>query len=110
MKHLKELREKNQLSQQKLASIINVSQQSIYKYENGLAEPDFNTLIDLADFFNTSVDYLIGNTDIYRKYEHLNKEELSDIEYEMIKEFRKLPTDLKKLLILYAKKYNTKNT
>ena len=63
MKHLKELREKKHLSQQKLASIINVSQQSIYKYENDLAEPDFKTLMDLADFFDTSVDYIIGNTD-----------------------------------------------
>lgn len=108
LKHLKTLREKNHLSQQKLASIINVSQQSIYKYENGLAEPDFKTLIDLADYFETSVDYLIGNTNICRKYEHLNDEKLSDIELEMIKEFRKLPTDLKDILIIYAKKYNTK--
>ena len=89
--------------------MINVSQQSIYKYENGLAEPDIKTLIDLADYFNTSVDYLIGNTNICRKYEHLNEEELSDIEFEMIKEFRELPADLKSILISYAKKYNSKS-
>lgn len=108
MKNLKVLREKNQLSQQKLASIINVSQQSIYKYEKDLAEPDFKTLIDLADYFDTSVDYLIGNTDIDRKYEHLNEAELSDIEHEFITEFRKLPRDMRDLLLSFAKKYNNK--
>lgn len=108
MKHLKELRETKKLSQQKLASIINVSQQSIYKYENNLAEPDFKTLMDLADFFDTSVDYIIGNTDIPRKYEHLNKTDLSDLEYETIIEFRKLSTDMKKLIITLMKSYNNK--
>ena len=35
----------------------------IYYYENQITEPDITTLINLADYFNTSVDYLIGNTD-----------------------------------------------
>lgn len=108
MKHLRELREEKKLSQQKLASIVNVSQQSIYKYENGLAEPDFKTLTDLAKYFDISVDYLIGNTDIKRKYEHLNDEQLSDLEYEMVVEFRKLPNDMKHILLSYASKFNSK--
>lgn len=44
MKNLKILREEFGLSQQKLADLFNLSQQSIYKYENDLAEPDFQTL------------------------------------------------------------------
>ena len=43
MKRLKELREKKGISQQKLANEFNLSQQSIYKYENDLAEPDIST-------------------------------------------------------------------
>ncbi|MDE7058384.1 MAG: helix-turn-helix domain-containing protein [Lachnospiraceae bacterium] len=63
MKRLKELRQKQKISQQKLAEHFHISQQSIWKYENGLAEPDICTLIQFADYFQTSVDYLIGHTD-----------------------------------------------
>lgn len=63
MKNLKALRQSKGLSQLKLAEQFNISQQSIYKYENGLAEPDFDTLISLANYFDTSVDYLIGRSD-----------------------------------------------
>lgn len=109
MQNLRKLRENHKLSQQKLASIINVSQQSIYKYENKLAELDFKTLIDLSNYFDTSVDYLIGNTDIDRKYEHLNTEMLSDIELKMVLEFRQLPSDMKNLILEFTKKYNKKS-
>lgn len=61
MKNLKLLRQKYGLSQSDLASILNLSQQSIYKYENGISEPSIETLISLATYFDTSVDYLIGN-------------------------------------------------
>ncbi len=60
LKNLRTLREERGLSQQKLADKFCLSQQSIYKYENGLAEPDFATLKQFASFFNTSIDYLIG--------------------------------------------------
>ena len=62
MKNLKALRLSKKLSQQQLALRLDLSQQTIYKYENGITEPDIATLIKLADYFNTSVDYLIGNT------------------------------------------------
>lgn len=108
VKHLKELREEKKLSQQKLAAIINVSQQSIYKYENGLAEPDFATLKNLANYFDVSVDYLIDNTDIRQKYEHHIDEKLNDLEYRLVTEFRKLPNDLKDTIIYYASRFNEK--
>lgn len=63
MKNLKKLREERNLSQQSLGERFCISQQSIHKYENGYAEPDIEMMIDFADFFHTSVDYLIGHTD-----------------------------------------------
>lgn len=60
MKNLKALRKSRHLSQQKLAEQFGLSQQSIYKYENNLAEPDIETLKKFADFFHVSVDALIG--------------------------------------------------
>ena len=63
VKKLKELRQKRGISQQALAEIIGISQQSINKYENHKIEPDISTLIALADYFDTTVDYIIGRTD-----------------------------------------------
>lgn len=51
------------ISQQKLANQIGISQQSINKYENHSIEPDIATLIAIADYFDTTTDYLIGRTD-----------------------------------------------
>ncbi len=51
------------MSQKELASILKISQQVIYKYENGLAEPELCKLVKIADYFDVSLDYLIGNGD-----------------------------------------------
>ena len=78
--NLKLLRRESGISQQKLADSIGMSQQSINQYENHDTEPDILTLCKLADFFETSVDYLIGHTDIRSHIEptsayHLNADE-----------------------------------
>ncbi|MCR5703055.1 MAG: helix-turn-helix transcriptional regulator [Eubacterium sp.] len=109
MKHLRQLREEKGISQQKLANMVSVSQQSIYKYENGLAEPDFQTLIKLADYFETSVDYLIDYSEIRRKYEELVDVKLSTNEEELIIEYRKLPTHMRQLIQSYINEYNNKS-
>lgn len=62
MENLKKLRLERNLSQQKLAEALGLTQQAIAKYENGKTQPDFDTLMALAEFFHTSVDYLIGYT------------------------------------------------
>lgn len=62
MLRLKELREKNNISQVKLAMDLNLNQNSISRYENSEREADYKTLIALADYFNVSVDYLLGRT------------------------------------------------
>lgn len=62
VKNLKKLRRRKGISQQKLADALGTSQQAINKYENQGSEPDIDMLIAMADFFNTSVDYLVGNT------------------------------------------------
>ncbi|MGN0530228.1 MAG: helix-turn-helix transcriptional regulator [Eubacterium sp.] len=58
--NLKKLRNEFNISQQQLADVIGVSQQSINKYENHNIEPDIETLKNMAKFFNTSIDYLVG--------------------------------------------------
>ena len=55
MENLKVLRKQHNLSQQKLADILHISQQSVYKYENDITSPDLETLIKMADFFKKMV-------------------------------------------------------
>lgn len=50
------------ISQQQLADYMETTQQTIYAYEHGIAEPDIETLIKLAQYFDVSVDYLINHT------------------------------------------------
>ena len=51
-----------------LGKIMGVSQQTINKYETGKTEPDFHMLKTLAEFFHTSIDYLVGYTDNPNSY------------------------------------------
>ena len=60
---LKELRAQRGISQIKLAMDLNVNQNSISRYESGLREPDYNTLIKIADYFKVSIDYLLYRTE-----------------------------------------------
>ena len=60
---LKELRKKKGISQLRLATDLNTTQNTISRYETGEREPGIGELIKLADYFHVSVDYLIGRTD-----------------------------------------------
>ncbi|BBH22328.1 transcriptional regulator [Paenibacillus baekrokdamisoli] len=60
---LTELRNKKGLSQYGLADCLSFSRTQIANYEQGKREPDFATLIKLADFFDVSLDFLIGRSD-----------------------------------------------
>ena len=57
---LKELRLSKGITQRELASIVNLTQQAIAKWERGLAEPDSETLKQLVDFYGVSFDYIFG--------------------------------------------------
>lgn len=107
VKNLKYLRMEKNISQQKLAEIIGVSQQSINKYENHNIEPDIATLILLADYFNTSVDYLIGNTDINHKIQIIEPYDLNSDESALINNYRKLTSpekdSIKNIITIYLK-------
>ena len=108
MKNLKFLRQQKKLSQQKLADYLQLSQQSVYKYENGLAEPDLDTLIRMADFFDTSVDYLIGYSSYERKVQPYTESYLSDVELEHMSAYRTLPKRMRSIVDTLMTEYNQK--
>lgn len=109
MKNLKLLRQKRNISQQKLADLLQLSQQSIYKYENGLAEPDFEILKNMADFFDTSIDYLIGYTNYDQKIQPYKETFLSSEESEHIQAYRSLSPHMRTIINELISEYLNKN-
>ena len=99
VKNLKELRLNKGISQQQLADVIGVSQQSINKYENHKIEPEISVLCSMASYFETSIDYLVGNTDISRKIEITDKYNLNEAEKRCIDSFRLLNKEKKECII-----------
>lgn len=65
---IRDLREDYDITQTKLAKILNMSQTGYSKYETGENDIPTHILITLALFYNTSIDYLLGLTDIREAY------------------------------------------
>lgn len=57
---LEELRKQQNLSQTQIADELNITQQAYSNYENGKREADYGTLANLAIYFNTTIDYILG--------------------------------------------------
>lgn len=63
MFRLKELRKSRHISQVKLSAELNMAQNTISQYENEVRHADYDVLIAFADYFDVSIDYLLGRTD-----------------------------------------------
>ena len=90
IERLKQLREAKNLTQLRLAIELNVSQETISGYEIGKAVPPAEMLVKLANTLDTSVDYILGRTDIKST---LRASELSEQEAEILTILRKQPED-----------------
>lgn len=60
---IRDLREDRDLSQKQLAQMLGMSQTGYSKYETGENDIPTHVLIKLADFYKTSIDYMLGRTD-----------------------------------------------
>lgn len=65
---IRDLREDNDLTQRKIATLLNVSQSTYSRYENGELDIPIQTLIKLANYYDTSIDYLTNMTDVRTSY------------------------------------------
>ena len=65
---LKKLREQKRLNQTELANLLKVSNGSISKWERGDRQPDYETLENIADTFNVTIDYLLGRSDSKQEF------------------------------------------
>lgn len=60
---IRDMREDNDLTQQQISKILLCDQSLYSKYERGERDIPIALLINLADYYNTSIDYLVGRTD-----------------------------------------------
>lgn len=98
MLQIKELRKQNNITMKRLGEIVGVSESCISQYENGKRQPDNDMLKRLADFFNVSVDQLLGRKETVSLDEQLSKEEFA-----LFGEVRDLTTEEKKRVLDFIK-------
>jgi len=83
MKHyqrLKDLRIDKDLDQKDIARLLGTTQQQYSKYETGAQEIPVRRVIELADFYNTSTDYILGRTNKIESYPKSQKKRISSID------------------------------
>lgn len=73
---LRDLREDHDLSQKEIAKILNMSQTGYSKYEVGTNDIPTKILIELAYYYDTNIDYLLGITEEKRPYKRNQKKDL----------------------------------
>lgn len=86
---IKILRKEKKLFQKDLAEKLNLTQQTISLYEANKRDPDYETLNIIAKFFNVSLDYLMGNSEIRNPY----KDNEGDFTEEELKILEKIKND-----------------
>lgn len=108
LENLRRLRIEAGVSQKSLAESIGVSQQSINKYENHKIEPDIETLIRIADYFKTSVDYLLGHTHLREQITSASAHNWSEKELSLISAYQMLNKREQESIDLILENYTNK--
>ncbi len=90
MNRILELRKEKKMSQISLGMYLNISQKMISSYENEKNEPSIAMLKELATLFHTSIDYLVGYSDIRQPLDTLFQSKLSQEEAELLNQYRQL--------------------
>lgn len=67
-KRIRELREDRDLTQEKMARMLNITQRTYSRYENADSMLPLDILVKLADFYDVSTDYLLDRTNIRKRY------------------------------------------
>lgn len=73
IKRLKDLREDHDLKQKQIAELLNITRPQYSLYETGKRDIPVDLLRILAKFYNTSLDYIVGETDISERYPEIKK-------------------------------------
>lgn len=109
MERLRELREKRNITQVRLSTELEVSQETISAYENGKAEPKLDKLIKIANFLNTSTDYLLERIDDESSLVDLANNVVDDQLNELINNYARLNKLQRRDLVWYSSAIENKD-
>lgn len=102
MENLKKMRIKRNVTQVKLAEIAHVTQETISAYESGKAYPSVETLIKIADFLNTSTDYILDRIDNDEPIKNTTIKNTDNKTYRMLSNFIMLNDQKKDDVLWYS--------
>ena len=77
---IRELRKQHKMTMKELGAVVGLAESTISQYETGKRQPDNETLLKLGEYFNTSVDYLLGSTRTNENAPTLTQKDERDIE------------------------------
>ena len=97
MERLRELRKSQNLTLQELSQILQISYQVLSRYELGEREADYKTTHRIAEYFDVSVDYLLGFSNFFYP-DKLESTQFSSEERQLIENYRKLNASGKNLI------------
>ncbi len=88
--NLKQIRNNKRLLQTKVAIDLNTTQETISSYETGRIFPNAEMLIKLADYYNTSIDYLLCRTKYDLPIDDIKPNNISENDYKILNKINKL--------------------
>ena len=104
---IKKLRLQHSMTGEELGKIMGVSKVSVWQWENDINYPNNNLLIKLSKFFNVSIDYLLGQTDIPNRTFESKDEDIS-FKFALYGEVKDLTEEEKQEIINYARYLKSK--
>lgn len=107
---LRNLRMKRDIKQYQLADAVGVSDRTIRNYETGVQFPDFLVLLKIADYFNTSIEYLAGKTKSLMTIQEIEKGLKAGNQAIQYDDIAHLKDEDKKLIIMLVKRLKEKET
>lgn len=88
--NLKQIRLSKNLKQTKVAMDLNTTQETISSYETGRIFPNADMLIALADYYNTSIDYILCRTNFDMPINTIKPNNISDTDFMLLNKINKL--------------------
>ncbi|KNF09325.1 putative transcriptional regulator [Gottschalkia purinilytica] len=88
---LYDLRKEKNISKEHIANFLNIPCQEYEKYESGKLHPSYETLKLLAEFFNVSLDYLLGKANTRNLYDNINEHDLTQEELQLLEKIKSDP-------------------
>ncbi|CCY27416.1 toxin-antitoxin system antitoxin component Xre family [Acholeplasma sp. CAG:878] len=88
--NLKQIRNNKNLLQTKVAMDLNITQETISSYETGRVFPSSDMLIKLADYYNTSIDYILCRTKYDMPIDSIKPNNITDEDFMLLNKIHKL--------------------